>query len=145
MKAYYIDHTTSASLRQTKQELNMRMNPSGNAGFTLVEIMIVVAIIGLLAAIAIPNFVRARNTAQAAACINNMKQIDGAIDLFALETSKTDGDPVTGNDVKLYIKGNEMPKCPAGNKDYVLAGTVGASPSVTCLNAGSTPPHKLRP
>ena len=65
--------------------MNIRSN--GKAAFTLVEIMIVVAIIGLLAAIAIPNFVKARNTAQAGACINNMKQIDGAIDLFAVDTA----------------------------------------------------------
>ena len=131
--------------RQTKNKLAMKIKSNGTEGFTLVEIMIVVAIIGLLAAIAIPNFVKARNTAQASACINNMKQIDGAIDLFALENNKTDGDPVTANDVKLYIKGNEVPKCPAGNKDYVLGGTVASTPSVTCLNAASTPPHKLRP
>ena len=121
------------------------MNLTGKAAFTLVEIMIVVAIIGLLAAIAIPNFVKARNTAQAGACINNMKQIDGAIDLFALENNKTDGDPVTGDNVKAYIKGGEMPVCPGGNKAYSLAGTVGAAISVTCQNAGNTPPHKLRP
>ena len=121
----------------------MKLKEYRRRGFTLVEIMIVVAIIGLLATIAIPNFVKARNTAQASACINNMKQIAGAIDLFALENNKTDGDPITANDVKPYIKDKEMPVCPAGNKEYQLAGTVGASPSVTCLNAASTPPHKI--
>ena len=63
----------------------MRINKSRKLGFTLVEIMIVVSIIGLLAAIAIPNFVRARTTAQMNACINNLRQIDGAIQQYALE------------------------------------------------------------
>jgi len=107
--------------------------------------MIVVAIIGLLAAIAIPNMVKARNTAQANACINNMRQIDNAIQSFALENNKKDSDPVTGPDVAVYIKGNVMPKCPAGNVDYLLGGAVAATPSVTCPNAASTPPHKLGP
>lgn len=65
----------------------MKINTSRKAGFTLVEIMIVVAIIGLLAAIAIPNFVRARTTSQTNACINNLRQIDGAKQQWALETS----------------------------------------------------------
>ena len=60
-------------------------------GFTLVEIMIVVAIIGLLAAIAIPAFMRARDNARKSACINNLRQIDGAKDQYAVEQGGTNG------------------------------------------------------
>ena len=123
----------------------MRLTTKRTQAFTLVEIMIVVAIIGLLAAIAIPNMVKARNTAQANACINNMRQIDNAIQSFALENNKKDSDAVTDNDVRVYIKGSLMPTCPAGNTAYVLGGTVASAPSVTCPNAASTPPHKLGP
>src|ERR1700759_1601705 len=88
------------------------------AGFTLVEIMIVVAIIGLLAAIAIPNFVSARARAQASACINNLKQIDGAANQFALERGKKTGDPIQfPSDLTPYIRLNSagsLPGCPAG-------------------------------
>lgn len=84
------------------------------AGFTLVEIMIVVAIIGLLAAIAIPNFVKARTTAQKNACINNLRQIDGAKEQWALETKKSAGSATVDTEVNQYIKGNATPKCPAG-------------------------------
>ena len=67
----------------------MKKNQSSKRGFTLIEIMIVVAIIGLLAAIAIPNFVHARTTAQQAnACINNLRQIDGAKQQWAPESKQ---------------------------------------------------------
>jgi prepilin-type N-terminal cleavage/methylation domain-containing protein len=123
----------------------MSVKFSRTGAFTLVEIMIVVAIIGLLAAIAIPNMVKARNTAQANACINNMRQIDNAIQSFALENNKKDSDAVTEDNIRGYIKGNVMPTCPAGNDTYILGGTVASTPSVSCPNAASTPPHKLGP
>ncbi|MBU6410569.1 MAG: type II secretion system GspH family protein [Verrucomicrobia bacterium] len=103
-------------------------------GFTLVEIMIVVAIIGLLAAIAIPNFIRARAKAQQNACINNLRQIDGAIDEWALENGQSTGDPVASvatvsNYIKLNASG-DVPSCPAGGSYTVNA--VGSTPQVSC-------------
>jgi prepilin-type N-terminal cleavage/methylation domain-containing protein len=116
------------------------------AGFTLVEIMIVVAIIGLLAAIAIPNFVNARAKSQATACINNLRQIDSAVQQFAMENGKPAGSTINWpSDLTPYIKMNangSIPSCPA-NGSYQLT-LVGNIPSVLCsLSTSVNPPHIL--
>ncbi len=88
------------------------------AGFTLIEIMIVVAIIGLLAAIAIPNFMTARARTQANVCINNLNKLDGAAQQFAMEQGKKIGDDIHfPSDLTPYIRlnaVNSLPACPAG-------------------------------
>jgi prepilin-type N-terminal cleavage/methylation domain-containing protein len=73
-------------------------------GFTLVEIMIVVAIIALLAAIAVPGFLRARKRSQASKIINDLRMIDSAVDQYAIETTKKTGDPVDIADWTNYVK-----------------------------------------
>jgi len=101
-------------------------------GFTLVEIMIVVALIGMLTAVAIPNFMKSRTAAQRNACIKNISVIESAKQQWGLEKGKTDGDiPVEADLVGplLYLK--QMPTCPGGGT-YTLGGIGG---NAICSNS----------
>ena len=100
----------------------MNRKTSRKSGFTLVEIMIVVAIIGLLAAIAIPNFIKARTTSQMNACINNLRQIDGAIQQWALENKKDSTATPLFTDISGYLKNSVI--CPSGGTTFANSYTL---------------------
>jgi type II secretory pathway pseudopilin PulG len=96
------------------------------------EIMIVVALIGLLAAIALPSMMKARMTSQTNACINNLRQIESAKEQWALAARKNTGDPVVTTEVDVYMK--KAPICPGGGVyDYQALGT-----DAQCTSTGHT-------
>ena len=113
------------------------------AGFTLVEIMIVVLIIGLLAAIAVPTFIRARERTRRSICVNNLRQIDAAKEQLAMETNLANNANV-GNtaDLDVYIKGgyNSL-DCPANG--VYAPNPIGSNP--TCNYNNATTLHTLTP
>ena len=119
----------------------MQKKANRKAGFTLVEIMIVVAIIGLLAAIAIPNFVKARTTSQQNACINNLRLVDSSKQQWALEQKQQSTSTPVGTDLILYLgRGNngELPTCPVDPQNAF-------STSYTPNNVGTSPTCQIVP
>jgi hypothetical protein len=105
-----------------------------------IGIALSIFILPLMAAIAIPNFVKARSVAQMNACVNNLRQIDAAIETWAVENKKPEGTPVTYRDISAYFKVTLV--CPAGGttfSDSYSLTTVGQHP--TCLRVPDK--HKL--
>ena len=106
------------------------MTKRNRKGFTLVEMMIVVLIIGILIAIALPNFLRARENARTRACVANMKQIQAAIEQWAMET-KASGNTSVPTSLSNYTNWlKTTPTCPSGGT-YTISGTVNTY-TITC-------------
>src|SRR5438132_604419 len=101
----YSSRTSQCTKIQTQGIIAVMHNKlTKRAGFTLVEIMIVVAIIALLAAIAVPGFLRARKRSQASKILNDLRLIDAAVDQYAIDTAKGTGATVNVVDWTNYLK-----------------------------------------
>lgn len=106
--------------------------------FTLVEIMIVVLILGILALIAIPGWMNARDSSRQKTCLSNLRAIADAKEEWAMDTRQPDGGPCTQNDIwPTYIKGTQFPSCPTAGV-YTI-GNVGQDP--TCSYQAGNWPH----
>ena len=129
-----------------QQKVHMKNSNTRKSGFTLVEIMIVVAIIGLLAAIAIPNFVRARTQSQKNACINNLRQISGAVQQWALENKQGPTASVGTTDVLPYLKSQVV--CPSGGTTFANSydvSTVASNAVCKTTGGGAANGHVMPP
>jgi prepilin-type N-terminal cleavage/methylation domain-containing protein len=133
---------TKLKIKKVNKGVTMKLNTMPRAGFTLLEIMIIVTLIGVLAAISIPTFLRARTTSQANVCINTLRQIESATQQWALELKKSPSSPVTEADVTPYMK--KVRACPAGGKTFADSYTLtDVSTDPECQKAPLT--HTLRP
>ncbi len=106
--------------------MKLMKRAAAKEGFTVIEVLMVALIIGLLAALAMPSYMRYRASARQCACINNLRQIDSAKDQWSLENRADEGDGVSGGDLMVYLK-NNWPTCPAGGQYAV--GAIGQKPT----------------
>jgi prepilin-type N-terminal cleavage/methylation domain-containing protein len=116
----------------------MNVRTAAAAGFTLIEIMVVVAIIGLLASISTPRFLKARETSQFSAIINNLRLIESAKELWALESRQGGGTLPVETNIVSFLRGNAMPKPVVGETYNINA--VGTPPDATIPVALGTVP-----
>ena len=117
------------------------MVKKSNAGFTLVELMIIIFILSILLAIAVYGYVKSNSTAKRTICIANLKEIDSAIDQWVLENHISAETAIAGYEEDIYrdyVRGGK-PKCPSVG-EYIL-GVVGVNPQVTCSKEDEG--HKL--
>ncbi|MCL6629477.1 MAG: prepilin-type N-terminal cleavage/methylation domain-containing protein [Armatimonadetes bacterium] len=117
-----------------------------NKGFTLIEIMIVVLIIGILLAVAVPSFLKARETSRAKSCVSNLKQIESAKEQWAMDNRKTGTDTPTADDLwggtDPYIK--QEPICPSGGTYTINAVQDDPTCSIGANGSSSSDDHVLR-
>ena len=115
---------------------NSKPARSPRSGFTLIEILIVAGLIGMLAVIAIPSFLRSSGRAKSQICLNNLRQINGAVETWALEKNQNAGSPVNWTDISVYIK--REPSCPLGGTTFANSYTITTtSERATCQRGGA--------
>ena len=112
----------------------------GRSGFTLVEVLVVVAIVGVIASIAVVSFRKARETSQMNACLDNLRRIEAAKKEWTLANGKLPGDGVIEEEVDTYIKGG-APSCPSSG--IYTYGAIGTDP--TCSATGHVLPYDSPP
>jgi prepilin-type N-terminal cleavage/methylation domain-containing protein len=107
-------------------------------GFTLIEVLVVVMVIGILAAIAVGVYTKARENSRRWSCIANMKAIDGAKMQWALENNKSPTDAPTEEEVLSYMINDKMPRCPSGGGVYEITPV---DERTVCPNVDEFPNH----